>query len=164
MPCLRCYHICFRVSAWWWWLNVNRKCRFWHLIVKNCLTVERIKSSRGFLVDLSLENILWVTHFGSDSHKDRQRDKLVVETFRCREAEMNWARHSHCQGCGFDSRRDDSIIKKCSVGFFGGWKHAAAVELIWPNQILQVLQSRNAECYSTQPRTPRERVPVSVSR
>lgn len=124
-----------------------------HFTVTNCSsTAERRESCRGFLVDWSLENILWVTHFGSEAPTHTEI------RFRCRETDMNWARHQRCQGCGFDSPQDASTIKKSSAGFLGMKARSSCwAHMTEPEQECRVLFHPASHAHS-------ERVPVSVSR
>lgn len=119
--------------------NVGRNCLFWHTALVFHL-FKRKHHMDDFLV--------WKISCGR--HSLAKRDKLVVETVR-----EHWARHYHCQLCGFDSHWGPSMMRKCSVGVLGGWKRAAAaaVEFIWPNKSLQILQSWNLKSSSTLPHT-----------
>lgn len=54
-----------------------------HLTVKSYPTAHH---TQDILVNLRLESILRATYLGPESGKDRRRDKLVLETFRCRDA------------------------------------------------------------------------------
>lgn len=109
--------------------NMSRNCLFWHTAL-----VFHLFKHKHHMEDF----LVWKISCGR--HSLAKRDKLVVVTVR-----EHWASHYHCQLCGFDSHWEPSMMRKCSVRVWGGWKRAAtaAVELIWPNKSLQILQSWN---------------------